>query len=78
MTQFGSQTVSDRARGVCDIKKEITSPQNLLFIVHDSKGFEPGDISNLETVEKFLQERGQDAELKERVHAIWCVPSLLF
>jgi len=64
-------TVSDRERGICNINKEITSTQNPLHVVHDSNGFGPGDGSNLAVVKEFLQKRGQDVELKERVHAVW-------
>jgi len=60
------QSVSERERGICDINEEITSPQNSRFVVHDSQGFEHGEVSNLETVKKFLGERGQDAVLKDR------------
>jgi len=57
---FGWQTVSDRERGICNINHEITSSQNLWFVVHDSKGFEPDEVRNLDTVERFLllRERG--------------------
>ncbi|KAJ7133050.1 hypothetical protein C8R44DRAFT_771819 [Mycena epipterygia] len=65
-------SVSHQARGVCDIKVEITSPQNPLFVLHDSMGFEPGQSQNFEEATKFLLSRsGDDVALKDRVHAIW-------
>ncbi|KAF7358332.1 G domain-containing protein [Mycena venus] len=66
--------VSHEEHGVSDINTEITSPQNSLFVLHDSQGFEPGETANFEKVEEFLQSRGASVPLKERVHAVWlCV-----
>jgi hypothetical protein len=54
------------------------SPQNQYFVLHDSQGFEPGDLSNFETVSKFVQERsGPELPLCERIHGLWCVKVLL-
>jgi hypothetical protein len=48
------------------------SPQNQYFVLHDSQGFEPGDLSNFETVSKFVQERsGPELPLCERIHGLW-------
>jgi hypothetical protein len=50
------------------------SPQNQYFVLHDSQGFEPGDLSNFETVSKFVQERsGPELPLCERIHGLWYV-----
>lgn len=52
------------------------SPQNQYFVLHDSQGFEPGDLSNFETVSKFVQERSRpDLPLSERIHGLWYVKS---
>jgi hypothetical protein len=67
------QTESHYIRGECDIEKEITSHHNPRFVLHDSKGFEPGESGNLNKVKSFLQARGEGVELKDRVHAVWCV-----
>jgi len=64
-------SVSHQEHGVCDINAEIISPQNPRFVLHDSQGFEPSEIANLEKVKKFIQTRGENVVLKERVHAIW-------
>ncbi|KAJ6455184.1 hypothetical protein C8R45DRAFT_1036755 [Mycena sanguinolenta] len=62
----------DMKRGKSDINAEIISPQNNRFVLHDSMGFENGDITNLETVKSFLRARsGQNIALDQRVHAIW-------
>jgi hypothetical protein len=59
--------------GDADIEQEFTSPQNSYFVLHDSKGFEPGDVSNFDTVRKFIQERLQKLLLKDQIHGIWYV-----
>ncbi|KAF7350071.1 G domain-containing protein [Mycena venus] len=74
---FGVDTksVSHKERGVCDIHSEIISAQNDRFVLHDSMGFEPGEMKNFETVKDFLKSRsGERIELRNRVHVIWlCV-----
>ncbi|KAJ7838558.1 hypothetical protein B0H13DRAFT_1650617, partial [Mycena leptocephala] len=71
---FGVDTVwiflSHQEHGVCDINFEITSRHNPLFVVHDSEGFEPGDVTRFENVQTFLQSRGGIAPLRDRIHAI--------
>ena len=69
------QSVSHREHGICDIEQKITSPQNPRFVVHDSRGFEPGAVDHLNLVKTFLQER-EKAELKDQVHAVWQVSSV--
>jgi hypothetical protein len=50
------------------------SPENQYFVLHDSKGFEPGDLSNFETVREFVQQRsGDDLPLSEKIHGLWYV-----
>ncbi|KAJ7756664.1 hypothetical protein B0H16DRAFT_1538672 [Mycena metata] len=67
------KSVSHGKRGTSDINYEIISPQNKRFVLHDSMGFEAGDVENLITVKSFLESRsGQDIALRDRVHVIWC------
>ncbi|KAG2049902.1 hypothetical protein BDR06DRAFT_1011682 [Suillus hirtellus] len=40
--------------GDANIKDEVISPQNDRFVLHDSKGFEPGDEDNLKMVRDFV------------------------
>jgi len=48
------------------------SPQNQFFVLHDSQGFEPGDLSNFETVREFVKQRSRhDLPLSERIHGLW-------
>ena len=50
------------------------SPKNRFFVLHDSKGFEPGDLSNFETVREFIEQRLQpQLPMKERIHGLWYV-----
>ncbi|KAJ7055574.1 hypothetical protein C8F01DRAFT_453939 [Mycena amicta] len=69
------KSVSHQRAGKSDINEEIISPQNHRFVLHDSQGFEPGDVSNLDVVTSFLRERnGKNVPLERRVHAVWlCV-----
>jgi len=63
--------VEDKKVGEADIEKEFVSTQNQYFVLHDSKGFEPGDISNFEIVRKFVEDRSKKQLLKERIHGLW-------
>jgi len=68
-------SVSHHKPGVSDIYQEHISGENGYFVLHDSQGFEPGDLSNFRTVRTFLEERSrQSLPLKDRVHGLWlCV-----
>jgi GTPase Era involved in 16S rRNA processing len=57
--------------GECDINKEHFSVEgNKRFVLHDSKGFEPGEANNYDTVIKFLNDR-KNMTIKDQVHAVW-------
>ncbi|THU82948.1 hypothetical protein K435DRAFT_932137 [Dendrothele bispora CBS 962.96] len=58
--------------GTANIESEFTSPSNVLFILHDSQGFEPGSDESLSTATRFISDRCDvSKELKDRLHAIW-------
>jgi len=57
--------------GKCDINQEIQLPDDIHFIIHDSRGFEPGEWKYVDIVEKFIQDRRQQPNLKDKLHAIW-------
>jgi hypothetical protein len=42
--------------------------------LHDSQGFEPGEVENLKLAKDFIRKRSQQPELKDRLHAIWYDP----
>ncbi|KAG8777722.1 hypothetical protein FRC15_011152 [Serendipita sp. 397] len=63
--------VSDSAPGQAEIEKEIASIVNPRFVLHDSRGFEPGETSNFDAVCNFIRSRNGKPALKDRLHAIW-------
>ncbi|KAF9531333.1 hypothetical protein CPB83DRAFT_848858 [Crepidotus variabilis] len=63
--------VSKYIPGESDIEQEYISDQNEYFVLHDSKGFEPGDTSTFNVACNFVSRRSEMKELKDRLHAIW-------
>ncbi|KAG5652781.1 hypothetical protein H0H81_003661 [Sphagnurus paluster] len=63
--------VSKNSRGEADINKELWSPENSRFVLHDSLGFEGGETENLNIVRNFISERQAMSETKDKLHAIW-------
>ncbi|KAE9383245.1 hypothetical protein BT96DRAFT_844332 [Gymnopus androsaceus JB14] len=58
--------------GTANIKTEFRSDSNMLFILHDSQGFEPGSDASLGLVTAFISERcATSKKLRDRLHAIW-------
>ncbi|KAI5983128.1 hypothetical protein EDD15DRAFT_2376867 [Pisolithus albus] len=70
---FGVETanVARDHPGEADINKEYTSPQNDRLILHDSRGFEPADGGNYETVKSFIEKRKKESDIKDQLHAVW-------
>jgi hypothetical protein len=70
--------VSHIRAGDAEIDREFRDCNNLHFILHDSKGFEPGSDTNLKVVQEFVERRTKEGlELRDRLHAIWSVLSLI-
>jgi len=63
--------VSHLKAGESDITQEYVSPRNKNFILHDSNGFEPGDLVNYNVVRDFILERSKSRAPENRIHAIW-------
>ncbi|KAG8855415.1 hypothetical protein FRB96_007073 [Tulasnella sp. 330] len=63
--------VSHFKAGEADINLEITSPDNDRFILHDSQGFEPGELKNLGIVKDFIRRRNMMPALQDKIHAVW-------
>jgi len=64
--------VSHMETGISDIERAYVSPWNKQFILHDSNGFEPGDLVNFEIVREFVLRRSSPGTPPEdRVHGIW-------
>jgi len=71
---INSTNVSHGSAGESDIDKEFSSDQNPRFVLHDSQGFEPGEINNFGIVKDFINRRSNAERLEDRLHAIWlCV-----
>lgn len=70
MTQQKTQS-SHRARGIHDVREEITWDGRPDLIVHDSGGFEAGTEDELRTIEQFLKDRSETDQILDRVHIIW-------
>ncbi|KAG8946566.1 hypothetical protein FRC03_001351 [Tulasnella sp. 419] len=62
-------------RGTSDINKEYKSSEYPQFILHDSMGFEFGDLEETKTVKNFIKNRSEDKEVSEQVQAIWYAES---
>jgi hypothetical protein len=54
-----------------NIDTEFVSSQNNRFVLHDSKGFEPGEEDNVNIVQQFFKRREEMPDLKDRLHAVW-------
>ena len=59
-------------RGVHDIEHQITF-HGSNFIFHDSQGFEAGASEELDAVWAFIQNQSAKIEMRDQLHAIWCV-----
>jgi hypothetical protein len=67
-----TKPVSGQQVGEANLNDEFTSPENEFFVLHDSKGFEPGDTKTFDTVRGFIEERSDESVwLDERLHAVW-------
>jgi hypothetical protein len=72
LTEFGTdKEVSEWTVGNANIEEGHTSEENRFFILHDSKGFEPGETDTYDNVEKFIKGRKNEKLLKDRLHAVW-------
>ncbi|OAX33210.1 hypothetical protein K503DRAFT_749010 [Rhizopogon vinicolor AM-OR11-026] len=70
---FGVQEAlaSNEQPGEVNINTEYISQQNDKFVLHFSKGFEPGEEDNVKIVQEFIQQRGRMEALGDRLHAVW-------
>jgi hypothetical protein len=57
--------------GEAIIDTEFISEQNDRFVLHDSKGFEPGEEENVNKVRDFIERRRKKVALGDRLHAVW-------
>ena len=47
------------------------SSQNNRLILHDSRGFEPGEGDNYDAVKDFIKKRKNEPDIRNQLHAIW-------
>jgi len=67
-----TKPVQGQQVGESNIEDEYTSPENELFVLHDSKGFESGDTKTFDTARRFIEKRrDENLQLEERLHAVW-------
>jgi predicted GTPase len=67
--------VSEHTRGEANIDKEFIAPENKRFVLHDSQGFEAGDIDCFKIVTDFIDRRRKMPKLQDKIHAVWlCLP----
>jgi hypothetical protein len=55
------------------VNDEFTFQSNPQFIFHNSPGFEAGGMQELQNVLSFLQKKAKANDVKDQIHAIWCV-----
>lgn len=63
--------ISDRKRGLHDIRQELIHENRPGLIIHDSRGFEAGDESQIHEVAKFVKEKSSQTRIEDRLHVIW-------
>ncbi|KIM26307.1 hypothetical protein M408DRAFT_330670 [Serendipita vermifera MAFF 305830] len=70
-----SVVAASAERGEHDIENEMVFTSNPGFRFHDSRGFESGDIIELDKVKAFIMQRSREQKMENRLHAIWyCIP----
>lgn len=60
---------------MADIDQEFRSKNDVRFILHDSRGYEPGNDKVCQILDDFIKERGPDSKrpAAEKIDVIWCV-----
>ena len=56
-----------------NIENELVFRSNPGFIFHDSRGFEAGGTSELDTVKRFIAKKSKEKQLSSQLHVIWLV-----
>ena len=65
-------------RGQHRIEDELIFTRHKGYVFHDSPGFESGNDDELRIVQDFVRRKSQERQLKDRLHAIWFVPSGIY
>ncbi|KAG1813467.1 hypothetical protein EV424DRAFT_1514830 [Suillus variegatus] len=69
-TTVENTSVAHDKPGEASINDEFVSSQNDRFVLHDSKGFEPGEQDNLKIVRDFIGRRSAMPDLKDQLHVV--------
>ncbi|EIW77699.1 hypothetical protein CONPUDRAFT_167780 [Coniophora puteana RWD-64-598 SS2] len=74
---FGTKLAveSKYTRGDATIENAFESDANRRFVLHDSMGYEAGEIENFDKVKRFVEQKIQGPE-SDRLHAIWLCISI--
>ncbi|KAG1869883.1 hypothetical protein F4604DRAFT_1926668 [Suillus subluteus] len=74
-TGVGKSSLINHAFGVQNAARSASTMNSSLhrttFVLHDSKGFEPGEKDNLKIVRDFINRRRAKPDLKDQLHAVW-------
>ncbi|KIN98699.1 hypothetical protein M404DRAFT_157210 [Pisolithus tinctorius Marx 270] len=60
-----------------DIEDELIFTNHEGYVFHDSCGFEAGNEDELRAVQDFVHRKVTERRLRDRLHAIWCVTSVI-
>jgi len=65
-------SVSHYDVGDANIESGFTSDENNFLVLHDSRGFEPGDTQSFDVAAGFIKRRcSESCPPKDRLHAVW-------
>ena len=70
-TNISIQRPEHDKRGKANIETPLYSESNKRFVLHDTKGFEPGENNNLADVKAFIKSRKTHQDIQEQLHAVW-------
>ena len=60
-------------RGIHNIRDSLMCPNWSDLAIHDSTGLELGDDNELRQLTKFIADRSNSTDMKDRLHVIWFV-----
>lgn len=63
--------MSDRLRGIHNVREELRWDTRPNLILHDSGGFEAGTNEEVNAVTAFLQEKSNAGDIGSQIHMIW-------
>ena len=54
-----------------NIETPLYSKPNERFVLHDSKGFEPGENDPLFSIKSFIERQKTHEDIREQLHVVW-------